>query len=162
MCWSNFRLKRSLYLLSLLSILVLGLSISFVSISNENNDLDNKEVALVVHNWQDRPISWFSLNGMMGGNAAAYEYNQHAYGAGKMTCCGVVKGNIALIKWKLGVKGSQYDKGMRSENYQLKVPLPDRKDTDDTLHVHFLPKNEIKLEWNNKNSSTFNPFDSNQ
>ena len=65
-----------------------------------------------------------------------------------------------IVKWRLGVKGSQYDSGMRPENYQTKIALPERKEGDDTLHVHFLPKNKIKPEWNSKNSSSYNPFDS--
>ncbi|MDU7494902.1 MAG: DUF3304 domain-containing protein [Providencia rettgeri] len=158
MTWIQKGNKNPLWFTLYLLVALIGLFVLFVSKSNADDSLDNKEVALVIHNWQDRPISWFNLNGMMGGNASAYKYNPYAYGSGAMTCCGIIKGKIALIKWRLGVKGSQYDAGMRSENYQIKVPLPERKEGDDTLHVHFLPENTIKLEWNNKNSSSYNPF----
>ncbi|EOV8580783.1 hypothetical protein ACOSKC_000095 [Providencia stuartii] len=47
------------------------------------------------------------------------------------------------MKWRLGVKGSQYDAGMRSENHQINMPLLERKEGDDTLHIHFYQK--IKL-----------------
>ncbi|EPH3100584.1 DUF3304 domain-containing protein [Providencia stuartii] len=160
MTWIQQNHERLLRFKLYLFAFLIGLSVLFASKSSANDALDNKEVALVTHNWQNRPISWFSLNNIMGGNAPAYKYNPYAYGSGAMTCCGIIKGKIAVIKWRLGVKGSQYDAGMRSENYQIKVPLPERKEGDDTLHVHFLPENTIKLEWNNKNSSLYNPFSS--
>lgn len=47
--------------------ILIGLSVLFASKSSANDALDNKEVALVTHNWQNRPISWFSLNNIMGG-----------------------------------------------------------------------------------------------
>ncbi len=147
----------TLYLLAAL----IGLFVLFVSKSNADDAFDNKEVALVIHNWQDRPISSYSVNDMWGGNASAYRYNQYSIGAGGgVTCCGIIKGDIVIVKWRLGVKGSQYDIGIRPENHQVKIILPERKEKDDTLHVHFLPKNKVKLEWNNKNSSSYNPFSS--
>ncbi|EOV8580781.1 hypothetical protein ACOSKC_000093 [Providencia stuartii] len=78
---------------------------------------------------------------------------------GPTACCGIIKGKVAIVKWTLSVKGSQYDAGMRPENYQMKVLLPERKAGENNLHVHFLPMKKIKLEWSSKISSTYNPFD---
>ncbi|EKT60215.1 DUF3304 domain-containing protein [Providencia burhodogranariea] len=161
MTWIQKGNKKQLWFTLYLLVALIGLSILFVSKSNANNALDNKEVALVIHNWQDRPISSYSVNGMWGGNASAYRYNEYSIGAGGgLACCGIIKGDMVIVKWRLGVKGSQYDSGIRPKNYQTKITLPERKEGDDTLHVHFLPKNKIKLEWNNKNSSSYNPFGS--
>lgn len=160
MTWIQKGNKNPLWFTLYLLAALIGLSVLFASKSNANDAVDNKEVALVTHNWQDRPISSSSVNGLLGGGVSAYTYNPYSSGAGPTTCCGVIKGKTAVIKWRLGVKGSQYDAGMRSENHQINMPLPKRKEGDDTLHVHFLPENKVKLEWNNKNSSSYNPFDS--
>lgn len=150
-------LRFKLYLFSIL----IGLSVFFMKESVADSKFDNKEVALVIHNWQDRPISSYSVNDIWGGNALAYKYNQYSIGTGGgVTCCEIIKGDIAIVKWRLGVKGSQYDIGIRPENHQIKIILPERKEGDDTLHVHFLPGNKVKLEWNNKNTSSYDPFSS--
>lgn len=94
-----------------------------------------------------------------GGGVSAYTFNPYSNGMGPTACCGIIKGKVAIVKWTLSVKGSQYDAGMRPENYQMKVLLPERKAGENNLHVHFLPMKKIKLEWSSKISSTYNPFD---
>ncbi|WP_368884448.1 DUF3304 domain-containing protein [Providencia vermicola] len=151
--------KWSLRFLLLSFVMVVGIWSLFISTVIAETSIEDEEVRLIIHNWQDRPISWFSLNGMMGPNASAYKYNPHANVGGAITCCGIIKGKVAIVKWTLGVKGSQYDAGMRPENYQMKVLLPERKAGEKNLHVHFLPMKKIKLEWSSKISSSYNPFD---
>lgn len=154
--------KWSLRFLLLSFVMVVGIWSLFLSTAIAETSIEDEEVRLIIHNWQDRPISRFTLNGMMGGNASAYKYNPYASGMGATTCCGIITGKVAIVKWTLSVKGSQYDVGMRPENYQMKVLLPERKAGEKNLHVHFLPMKKIKLEWSSKISSSYNPFDETQ
>lgn len=67
MTWIQQNHERLLRFKLYLFAFLIGLSVLFASKSSVNDALDNKEVALVTHNWQNRPISWFSLNNIMGG-----------------------------------------------------------------------------------------------
>ena len=159
MQWIKRRNEKSLWFLLLPFVIAIGIWSLFLPTASAETSIEDEEVRLIIHNWQDRPISRFTLNGMMGGNASAYKYNPYASGMGATTCCGIITGKVAIVKWTLSVKGSQYDAGMRPENYQMKVLLPERKAGEKNLHVHFLPMKKIKLEWSSKISSSYNPFD---
>ncbi|MGL5951689.1 MAG: DUF3304 domain-containing protein [Providencia rustigianii] len=159
MQWIKRNNEKSLWFLWLPFVIAIGIWSMFHSTAIAETSIEDEEVRLIIHNWEDRPISWFSVNGMMGPNASAYKYNPHANVGGAITCCGIIKGKVVIVKWTLGVKGSQYDAGIRPENYQMKVILPERKAREKNLHVHFLPMKKIKLEWSSKISSSYNPFD---
>ncbi|MEI9535598.1 hypothetical protein [Moellerella wisconsensis] len=116
--------------------LYVGISLKVIA----NNSFENDEVRLIIHSQIDRPISGFSINGVHGGNASAY-------GGGAVTCCGIIKDNIAVVKWTLSVKGSQYDAGMRPEKRKVEILLPDRNKGENNLHVLFLPENKVSLKW---------------
>lgn len=105
-------------------------------------------VVLVIHTLIDRPIWGFSVNGVAGGNAAAYDPNPIYTGtSGKTTCCGSIKGDAAHVIWTLSTTGDQYDAGLREEIRETTLPLPKRKRGENYLHVYFLPNNVVKLWW---------------
>lgn len=139
MQWIKRNNEKSLWFLWLPFVIAIGIWSVFHSTASAETSIEDEEVRLIIHNWQDRPISWFSLNGMMGPNNSAYEYNPYANGMGKMACCGIIKGKVAIVKWTLSVKGSQYDAGMRPENYQMKVLLPERKVGEKNFMFIFYP-----------------------
>jgi hypothetical protein len=99
-----------------------------------------RPVTLIIHSEIDRPILGFSVNGVAGANA-------FAYGGGKATCCGSIKGKNAEVIWTLDITHEQYLKGMRLETRRVDIPLPERKWGEDDLHVHFLPGDKVLLGW---------------
>ncbi|HEK0777676.1 TPA: hypothetical protein SMP77_003332, partial [Proteus mirabilis] len=73
-------------------------------------------VSLVIHTQIDRPIRGFSVNGVAGGNAFAYDpSNIYAGGSGATTCCGSISGDTAEIIWTVDYTQKQYDEGLRTE-----------------------------------------------
>ncbi|EOL8985708.1 hypothetical protein ACM92P_000175 [Cronobacter dublinensis] len=105
-------------------------------------------VALIIHSELDRPILEFSVNGVAGGNAFVRDKtNINASDGGKLTCCGIVKGDTAEVIWTLDITHEQYLKGMRLETRRIVMPLPKRQWGEDNLHVHFLPGDKVLLGW---------------
>ncbi|EQC1412972.1 DUF3304 domain-containing protein [Providencia rettgeri] len=105
-------------------------------------------VVLVIHTLIDRPIGGFSVNGVAGGNAGAYDPNPIYTGtSGKTTCCGVINGNEAKVIWTVDYTQKQYDSGIRTEIHEKILPLPKRKRGENYLHVYFLPNDVVKLWW---------------
>lgn len=90
--------------------------------------------ALTSHNYIDRPIGSYWVNGHWGGN-------------GGVTCCWSIDGNTAKVAWLLSMSKAQEDLGIKIERHEVQVHLPSRNRGDDTLHVYFLPNNRIELEW---------------
>jgi len=103
---------------------------------------------LVIHTQINRPILGFSVNGVAGGNASAYDPN-NIYGGsrGGTACCGVVKGDTAHVVWTLSTTGQQYRDGLRKETRETTLPLPVRKRGENFLHVFFLPGDQVRLWW---------------
>ncbi|HCL6629852.1 TPA: hypothetical protein N2R15_004650 [Citrobacter amalonaticus] len=114
-------------------------------------------VTLIIHSRLERPILGFSVNGVAGGNSAAYNPNNpYALEGGKTTCCGIIKGRTAEIIWTLSMTGPQYEKGMRLEKRRVVIPLPRRKNGENDLHVHFLPGDKVLLGWSD---NAWSPYD---
>ncbi|MBS0971782.1 DUF3304 domain-containing protein [Serratia rubidaea] len=114
-------------------------------------------VTLIIHSKIDRPILGFSVNGMAGGNAGAFDpNNKYAGENGATTCCGSVRGKTAEVIWTLSVTGPQYEAGIRPEQRRVVIPLPERKRGEDDLHVHFLPGDKVLLGWSD---NAFSPYD---
>lgn len=114
-------------------------------------------VTLTIHSRLERPILGFSVNGVAGGNAGAYNPNNpYALEGGKTTCCGVIKGNTAEVIWVLSMTGPQYEAGMRLEKHRVVIPLPERKRGENDLHVHFLPGDKVLLGWSD---NAWSPYD---
>lgn len=114
-------------------------------------------VTLIIHSRLERPILGFSVNGVAGGNAGAYNpNNKYAGENGASTCCGVVTGETAEVIWTLSMTGPQYEAGMRLEKHRIVIPLPERKRGENDLHVHFLPGDKVLLGWSD---NAWSPYD---
>jgi hypothetical protein len=92
------------------------------------------------HNHTDRPIFSYFVNGNWGGN-------------GGTTCCWRIEGDTLKVEWIKSMTRTQYEQGAREETLSLEIPNPPRKRTDDTLHVHFLPGDRVRLAWSDKYTS---------
>lgn len=101
---------------------------------------------LYVHNHTDRPIFSYWVNDNWGGNA-------FAYGGGKTTCCWRIGGDNLKVVWIVSRTRTQAEQGIEEERHEQEIPNPPRERTDDTLHVHFLPGNQIRLAWNRSAAS---------
>lgn len=116
-------------------------------------------VTLIIHSRLDRPVLGFSVNGVAGGNAGAFNPNNKFAGEnGSSTCCGVIEGKMAEVIWTLSVTGPQYEAGMRPEKHRAVIPLPERKRGENDLHVHFLPGDKVLLGWSD---NAWSPYDKN-
>ncbi|ELY3771164.1 DUF3304 domain-containing protein [Cronobacter dublinensis] len=116
-------------------------------------------VTLIIHSRLDRPVLGFSVNGVAGGNAGAFNpNNKYAGENGSSTCCGVIEGKMAEVIWTLSVTGPQYEAGMRPEKHRAVIPLPERKRGENDLHVHFLPGDKVLLGWSD---NAWSPYDKN-
>ena len=116
-------------------------------------------VTLIIHSKLDRPVLGFSVNGVAGGNAWAYDPNNKftTESGGATTCCGRITGKTAEVIWTLDVTGDQYDAGMRPEQRRVVIPMPERKRGENDLHVHFLPGDNVVLGWSDNAFSPYSP-----
>ncbi|MFJ7313490.1 DUF3304 domain-containing protein [Pseudomonas sp. NPDC098747] len=96
--------------------------------------------ALYSHNHTDRPIFSYWVNGSWGGNASAN-------GGGKITCCSSIVGDQLEVAWIKGRTYEQVNQGLKQEPVELLIPNPPRQRQDDTLHVHFLPNDQVRVAW---------------
>ncbi|WP_368884449.1 hypothetical protein [Providencia vermicola] len=101
-----------------------------------NDSFENDEVRLIIHSQIDRPILGFSINGVHGGNASAY-------GGSAATCCGIINGKIAVVKWTLDVTGDQFDLGMRPEKEKLNYYYQKEKKVKTTFTFFFYQRIEF-------------------
>jgi hypothetical protein len=97
---------------------------------------------LYIHNHTERPIFSYFVNDNWGGNAAAH-------GGGGVTCCWRIEGRLLKIDWIKSITRTQHNQGMREETLSLEIENPPRKRDDNTLHVHFLPEDKVRLAWSN-------------
>ncbi|OLF54199.1 DUF3304 domain-containing protein [Pseudomonas chlororaphis] len=96
--------------------------------------------ALYGHNHTDRPIFSYFVNDHWGGN-------------GGVTCCWRIEGKTLKVDWILDVTQVQIGQGLKEETLSIEIPNPPRRRTDDTLHVHFLPGNQVRMAWSDKHTS---------
>lgn len=96
--------------------------------------------ALYGHNHTDRPVFSYWVNDNWGGN-------------GGVTCCWRIGGDSLKVVWILDVTPEQVARGLEEERHELEIPNPPRERADDTLHVHFLPGNQVRLAWNRSATS---------
>ena len=102
--------------------------------------------ALYGHNHTDRPIFSYWVNDIWGGNA-------FANGGGGVVCCSRVEGDTLKVVWIVSLTKTQKTQGLQEERHEMDIPNPPRLRQDDTLHVHFLPDNQVRLAWNRSASS---------
>jgi len=103
-------------------------------------------VTLIIHSEIDRPILGFSVNGVAGANASAF-------GGGKATCCGSIKGDKAEVVWTLSTTREQYNSGLRKEIRKSTMTMPKREWKEDYLHIYFMPGDNVYLWWSTGFSS---------
>ena len=115
-------------------------------------------VTLIIHSKIDRPILGFSVNGVAGGNAGAFDPNTQytSESGGATTCCGSISGKTAEVIWTVTYTRAQYNAGLRKEVHKVIMPLPERKRGENDLHVHFLPGDRVLLGWSD---NAFSPYD---
>ncbi|WP_242080477.1 DUF3304 domain-containing protein [[Pantoea] beijingensis] len=114
-------------------------------------------VTLIIHSKIDRPIRGFSVNGVAGGNAGAFNpNNKYAGENGASTCCGSIRGKTAEVIWTVDYTRAQYNAGLRTEIHKVIMPLPERKRGENDLHVYFLPGDNVLLGWSD---NAFSPYD---
>lgn len=111
-----------------------------------------KEAAFVLHNHTERPISEASVGDIWIGNALAF--NGYSTGSG-VICCATLKKDRVDVQWKLSVTQNQYDSGIRGEDREKEVFIPERRDEDLYLHVHIYPDNAVRLFWSETRQSKF-------
>jgi len=90
--------------------------------------------ALYGHNHTDRPIFSYFVNDNWGGN-------------GGMTCCWRIEGETLKVEWIKSMTRTQYEQGAREETLTLTLPNPPRQRGDRYLHVHFFPRDQVRLFW---------------
>jgi hypothetical protein len=96
--------------------------------------------ALYGHNHTQRPIFSYWVDDKWGGN-------------GGVTCCWRIQGDTLKVVWIVDSTPEQIAQGLHEERHELKLPNPPRQREDDTLHVHFLPDNQMRLAWNRSATS---------
>lgn len=70
-----------------------------------------------------------------------------------MTCCWRIEGKVLKVQWIKSMTRTQYEQGAREDSLSVETPNPPRKRTDDTLHVHFLPGDQVRVAWSDKHTS---------
>lgn len=112
----------------------------------------SEQTAFVLHNHTERPISEAILGDIWVGNSAAF--NGHSTGSG-VICCAELKEEKVDVQWRLSVTQNQYDSGVRGEDREKEVLIPERSDGDSYLHVHIYSDNEVRLVWSETRRSEF-------
>lgn len=101
--------------------------------------------SVVVMSVMDRPVSYASINGNMGGNTNAFDgWNEGGKAAGPYK----VTGETARIDWLLSTTGDQYDmQGLRPEKHTVTLPMPKREKGQNDFCILFLPDNKPLIRW---------------
>jgi hypothetical protein len=131
-----------------LVIAVLVLLLPFLG-SYLYNQFRTPGAMLTSANYMDRPILSFWIDDFWGGNLAAM-------GGGGTMCCQRIKGPTVKVTWILSRTGEQLRQGVKKENHERILPLPERRKNDQYLHVRFLPGNIVELKWS---PDLISPFD---
>ncbi|WJK07152.1 DUF3304 domain-containing protein [Pseudomonas fluorescens] len=113
------------------------------------NQLRTPGAMLTSENYMDRPIFSFWVDDFWGGNLAAM-------GSGGITCCQALKGPTVKISWILSITEEQSEQGLKQEDHERILPLPEQKRGDRYLHVRFLPGNTVEIKWS---PNLDDPFD---
>ena len=101
--------------------------------------------SVIVMSVSDRPISYASANGSMGGNTLAFDgLNAGGKTAGPYR----IEGDTVKINWSLSATLKQREEqGFRTEKHSMTLPLPQRDKGQDELCVLFLPDNQPVVRW---------------
>ena len=128
---------------------LIGLTLAFFTLLavaiyvNHKDDGLRREVTIKGFNYTDRPVDFFSVNGVWGGNAFAGRYEG---GGGSMCCAVVTIGQSVSLKWTLGATGPQYDTGVRQDDFKVTAIVPPPQSPDaEYLTVHFFKDGRVEL-----------------
>lgn len=105
----------------------------------------SKSGSLMGHSHIDRPIYSFWVDGNWGGNLSAYSGG--LYTGGGTTCCWSFHGDAIEVVWILDVTSEDIKAGLEEERHSTIVSMPPHSREDQYLHVHFLPGNQVELDW---------------
>ncbi|PSN05850.1 hypothetical protein C7G83_19850 [Siccibacter turicensis] len=100
--------------------------------------------SVVVMSVMDRPISYASVNGNMGGNTFAFD---GLNAGGKIAGPYSISGNIAKIDWELDMTLAQEQAGYKFEKHTVTLPMPKRKKGQNNFCILFLPDNKPLIRW---------------
>jgi len=101
--------------------------------------------SVIVMSVMDRPVSYASVNGKMGGNTFAFDGLNEG---GKIAGPYDITGDTAEIEWLLSTTGEQFDKqGLRPEKHTITLPMPKRAKGQNDFCVFFLPDNKPLIRW---------------
>lgn len=117
---------------SWLKVILAGLGVIWVAWSMLFNS--SKSGSLAGYNHTNRPIFSYWVDGNWGGN-------------GGTTCCWSFKGDTVEVVWILDVTPDDIEAGLEEERHSTIVSMPPHSREDQYLHVHFLPGNQVELDW---------------
>ncbi|YCI79877.1 hypothetical protein M1D83_09950 [Enterobacteriaceae bacterium] len=100
--------------------------------------------SIVVHSVIDRPISYVSVNGKMGGNTPAFNGLNTSGGT---TGPWLIEGDTVKIEWELDMTEKQAKEGLKFEKHVAIMPMPRRDVGEDDFCVLFLPNNKVITRW---------------
>ncbi|YCI79874.1 hypothetical protein M1D83_09935 [Enterobacteriaceae bacterium] len=101
--------------------------------------------AVIVMSVMDRPVTYASVNGKMGGNTFAFDGQNEG---GKIAGPYNITGDTAKIEWLLSTTREQLDKqGLHEEKHTLILPMPKRHQGEDDFCILFLPNNKPLIRW---------------
>src|SRR5690606_17501307 len=83
----------------------------------------------------------------------SYRDDEEWGGKGGVACFWHMHGDALTVVWLISRSQEQIDRGDEQERHELELPNPPRQREDDTLHVHFLPDNQVRLAWNRSATS---------
>lgn len=110
--------------------------------------------SVIVMSVMDRPVSYASVNGKMGGNTFAFDGLD---AGGKTAGPYSITGDTARIDWLLSMTGDQYDmQGLRPEKHTVTLPMPKREKGQDDFCILFLADNKPLIRWANSCSIDMN------
>lgn len=100
--------------------------------------------SVIVMSVSDRPISYATANGNMGGNTLAFDgLNAGGKTAGPYR----IEGDTVKIGWELDMTEEQAKAGYQFEKHSVTLPMPQRDKAQDEFCILFLPDNQPVVRW---------------
>lgn len=100
----------------------------------------SKSGSLAGYNHTDRPVFSYWVDDNWGGNMDPYSW-------GSTTCCWSFQNDNVEVVWILDVTPEDIEAGLEEERHSMTLPMPEHKQEDQYLHVHFLPDKNVDLVW---------------
>ena len=100
--------------------------------------------SVIVMSVMDRPVSYASVNGKMGGNTFAFDGLDEG---GKTAGPYSITGDTAKIDWELDMTLEQAKSGYKFEKHTITLPMPKRIKGQNDFCILFLPDNKPLIRW---------------